>query len=157
MSFRLPIGSREYFKRVLGAAPGKVGFDILFDAYYFCLLVGVDHRRLSTAEQIETEEFLRNIPQQYSSSRMLIAALLIDAELERNGIAPTDRSSIQAELLTLLDTSSQTGLTTSAEDLLNQYAAAGFERIREVIPEPGALEDFLVAFWAFWNTPKAGV
>ena len=81
----------------------------------------------------------------------MIAALLIDAEIERKGILPTDKKSIEKLMLQLINHQSHTKLSSEGIDLLNLYAAGGFNRIRENIDATSELEVFLIQFLRMMN------
>lgn len=124
----------------------------MFDAYYCCLLVGLDLRRHGREENLESAEFLRVYPDQFRSQAELIAGLLVDAELSRQGILEDDRDSIEQEMVRLLDLKSATRLSAQGDRLLNLYAAAGFERLEDRMPAPNNVEDFMVAYHGLWNS-----
>lgn len=125
---------------------------IMFDAYYCCLLVGLDGRRQGRAADLEPAEFFRGYPESYRPQAELIAGLLVDAELRRQDILPDDKDSIEAEMVRLLDLKSQTRLSAAGDELLNLYAAAGFQKLDERMPAPSTLEDFLVGYHRLWSS-----
>ena len=79
-----------------------------------------------------------------------IAGLLIDAELDRASIAVSDRASVEAVMIELLDPSRATGLSPDGIRLLNRYAVSGFEELRDAMESPATREDFLVAYAGLW-------
>jgi hypothetical protein len=123
---------------------------LMFDAYYSCLLLGLDGERHGRPEDLETDEFAKVYPEAYRGQAELIAGLLVSAELRRQEIEPEDRDSIEAEMVRLLDLKSSTRLSTEGDRLLNLYAATGFEKLDAAIPAPDNLEDFLVAYHRVW-------
>jgi len=54
---------------------------LMFDAFYSCLLLGLDGERHGRAEDLETDEFAKVYPEAYRGQAELIAGLLVDAEL----------------------------------------------------------------------------
>jgi hypothetical protein len=150
MSFVFPRNARAYFRSVDDARPGTPRFDSMFDEFYLCLMVGLDARRLGTDEDMESDKFYDTYPKEFQSQADIIAGLLIDAELDRQGINPEDRASIEREMVRLLDPQSPVKLSDDGIRLLNQYAAAGFKMIRERIIAPHSLEDFLIAYHDLW-------
>jgi hypothetical protein len=153
MSFFAPKGMLDFFKGVGHAKSDGTQFGTQFDKYYLCLLIGLDARRLGQPSDLESAEFIRAYPQDYSAQAEIIAGLLIDAELDRQAIGPTDRESIQQEMLRLLDHNSATRLSESGEQLLNQYAAGGLTILRDRLPSPQSLPDFLRAYVQVWHPP----
>jgi hypothetical protein len=151
MSFVYPKGARTFFKAVENVAPGQAHFTTMFDTYYLCLMVGLDQRTLASAEELESTTFYFRYPPEHQPHADLIAGLLVDAELDRRGIASTDRKSIEALMIELLDPQSPIKLSDPGADLLNRYAAHGFEVIRQASPPPHAVEDFLLAYHRLWS------
>lgn len=161
MSFTLHSRARTWFDIVDGRAFAR-SLDpaqresgprfLMFDAYYCCLLVGLDEGRHGRAADLEPTEFLRGYPESYRGQAELIAGLLVDAELRRQDILPDDKESIEAEMVRLLDLKSQTRLSGPGDVLLNFYAASGFKKLDDSMPSPSNLEDFLVAYHRLWGS-----
>lgn len=160
MSFFLHQGVRSWFGiqegRVFAKNPDLLAREagsrfIMFDAYYCCLLLGLDSRRRGQAENLESPEFLKDYPEIYRPQAELIAGLLVDAELARQNIKQDDREAIEAEMVRLLDLKSSTRLSAKGDELLNLYAASGFERLSGELPPADNLEDFLVAYHRLWE------
>lgn len=124
---------------------------LMFDAYYCCLMVGLDGERHGRPEDLESDNFANVYPESYRGQAELIAGLLVDAELRRQEIAPEDRQSIESEMVRLLDLKSSSRLSGEGDRLLNLYAVTGFERLEAAVAAPDNLEDFLVAYHRMWN------
>lgn len=151
MAFQLPKESRDYFKYLLKRSDGGSRFDTLFDEYYLCLMVGLDRKTLGKPDDLEADKFIERYPSDYQSQADIIAGLLISAELHRKAIEKNDRSSIEKEMLRLLDHQSPTRLSEEGLSTLNLYAGAGFRLIREEITTPQNLEEFLVLYHDLWS------
>jgi hypothetical protein len=157
MGFQLPKDSREYFKQVIKRADGGARFDTLFDQYYFCLMIGLDRKVLSPEDELEPDRFIERYPGDYQPQADIVAGLLINAELERKGIEKDDRTSIEQEMLRVLDHQSPSRLSDEGMRLLNLYAAYGFKVIREEISSPPqTLEEFLVFYERLWSQNEQG-
>lgn len=159
MSFTLHNRARSWFGIQEGRAFSRTSAPskdaprfLMFDAFYCCLLLGLDLRRHGRNENLETAEFYRGYPEEYRSQAELIAGLLVDAELARQDIHENDRQTIEQEMVRLLDLRSTTRLSSEGDQLLNLYAAAGFEKLEDRIPPPDNLEDFMVAYHALWSS-----
>lgn len=150
MAFQLPKESREYFKHLFKRSDGGARFDTLFDQYYFCLMVGLNRKTLGEEAGMEADKFVEGYPSDYQNQADIIAGLLINAELFRKGIEKDDRSSIEREMLRILDDHSPTRLSEEGMRLLNLYAVEGFKAIREGITPPQNLEEFLVLYHRLW-------
>ena len=159
MSFTLHSGVRPFFgfdeggkafSKSSGAASPRFQ---MFDAYYSCLLLGLDRGRHGRREDLEAKTFLAlgGYPETHRGQAEVIAGLLVDAELRRQDILPDDRDSIEGEMVRLLDFRSATRLSGTGVELLDLYAAAGFDRLHGGMMRPDALEEFLVAYHRLWD------
>ena len=155
MSFILPEGARQFFgiknaRAFAATEKGSMRF-LMFDAFCCCLLLGLDRRQHGDADQLEGKTFIETYPDSHKSQAEIIAGLLVDAELVRKGIASTDAKSIEKEMVNLLDLTSPTRLSGNGNELLNLYAASGFQRLRSAVPTPDTLEDFLLEYSKLWQ------
>jgi len=150
MSFVLHQSGRTFFRGII--APPKF---LMFDAYYCCLMAGLGARTVGSPENLEADVFLNGYPDDFKGQADIIAGLLLDAELDRKGIQPEDRASIEREMVKLVDPTSPTRLNGEGNKLLNLYAAAGFSLIQEKMMPPATVEEFLIAYHAFWHDPAS--
>lgn len=151
MGFKLPKEARSYFKLIDDRSNNK--FKILFDRYYLCLMAGFSCKTLGKQEEIENADFLDSYPELYVDKAELIAGLLINSEMERQGIDSTEQKSVENLILQVIDNNSSTKLSNKGLDLLNCYAASGMNFIRDNIPKTSELETFLVYYQQLLN-PK---
>ncbi|MDK1389897.1 hypothetical protein QN224_31685 [Sinorhizobium sp. 8-89] len=147
MSFVLNQAGRIFFRSII--APPKF---LMFDAYYCCLMAGLDARKVGASEELDAEPFLNEYPNDFKGQADILAGLLIDAELDRKGIREEDRTGIEQQIIKLLDPTSATRLSADGNKLLNQYALAGFALIQERMMPPSSVEEFLVAFHGYWQS-----
>lgn len=150
MSFHLPVDARTFFKALMGARESSATRFLMFDAYYACLMVGLDARKIGTESEVESDAFVAEYPDAYQAQSDIIAGLLIDAELERKAIDASDRASVEDEMIKLLNPASATRLSTVGDKLLDLYAAYGIRVIVDKMMPPSNVEDFLVAYRSFW-------
>jgi len=146
MSFVLHQGARSFFRSLI--APPKF---LMFDAYYCCLMIGLDSRELGSVESLEAEVFINGYPDDFKAQSDIIAGLLLDAELDRKDIQAEDKVSIEREMVKLVDPTSATRLNSEGNKLLNLYAAAGFSKLQEKTMPPNSIEEFLVAYHGYWQ------
>lgn len=151
MSFHLPIDARTFFKSLIGTRETGATRFLLFDAYYACLMIGLDVRKLGEESEVESDIFVAEYPDAYLTQSDIIAGLLIDAELKRKGIDATDRASVEDEMIRLLNPTSATRLSTIGDKLLDLYAAYGIQQIMDKMLPPSSVEDFLVGYGKFWD------
>lgn len=166
MSFVLPTGLRTFFgfdergkpfsRSTLPKREAAPRF-IMFDAYYSCLLLGLDASQLGTEGGSEESNFLNAYPDAYKGQAELIAGLLVEAELRRLDIGPENREDIEREMVRLLDLVSPTRLSENGDKLLNRYAVTGFQRLQAGMLQPDNLEDFLVGYHGLWAEGEAPV
>ena len=164
MSFILPSGlrtflsfderNRPFSKSTLPKRETTPRF-LMFDAYYCCLLLGLDTSQLGSESGWEDGKFLDGYPENYKGQAELIAGLLVEAELRRLDIGPEDREDIEREMVRLLDLVSPTRLSEHGDRLLNRYAVTGFQRLQAGMLQPDNLEDFLVGYHGLWAEEPA--
>lgn len=147
MNFTMPKGSSVFFGSMSGA--GLEAW-LMFDSWYVCMLRGIHARKLGDVKFLEDRDFIREYPSEYKGKADYIAGLLIDAELERASIAVSDRASVEAVMIELLDPSRATGLSPDGVRLLNRYAVTGFEEMRDAMENPASRDDFLIAYADLW-------
>ena len=146
MSFILTQAGRSFFRAII--APPKF---LMFDAFYCCLLVGLDARRIESADALDADPFIPAYPDDFKAQGDIVAGLLIDAELERKGIEAEDKARIEQEMIRLVDPTSPTRLSAEGNKMLNLYAAAGFAIVDDKMMSPATIEEFLVAYHAYWH------
>ena len=163
MSFTLPMNARNFFgfegqrafARSQTAKRDTATRFLLFDAFYCCMLLGLDEAKLGAADRLEPANFIIGYPEPYKGQAELIAGLLVDAEIRRLGIQPDDRDDIERQMVHLLDLSSPSRLSGDGDELLNRYAVSGFDRLKIVMTECDNLEDFLVGYHRIWAQSRA--
>lgn len=149
MGFKLPKEAREYFKYI---DQRENKFKTIFDKYYLCLMVGFCEEKLGKPEEFESADFLESYPQAYADKAPLITGLLINSEMNRQGISSEDRISVEGLILYLIDNNSSTKLSEKSIELLNSYAAAGMNKIKDKITQTSDLETFLVHYHRLINS-----
>ena len=159
MSFFLPLNARSFFGiegqrtfvRSRTAKRDTAGRFLIFDAYYCCMLLGLDQAKLGEEDRLEPGNFYTGYPEDYKGQAELIAGLLVDAEIRRLSIRPDDREDIERQMVRLLDLSSPSRLSSDGDQLLNLYAVSGFDRMRSAMTECDNLEVFLVGYHRIWE------
>jgi hypothetical protein len=116
-------------------------------------MLGFLRNTLGKEVDLESDKFVEKYTSDYQNQADIIAGLLISAELSRKGIEKDDRSSIEREMLRLLDHQSPSRLSEEGIKLLNLYAVEGFRAIREEVAPPQSLEEFLVLYYRIWSPP----
>jgi hypothetical protein len=149
MSFRLPKPAGSFFRLLLQS--GGSGFETMFDAYYFCLMVGLDARVIGPEDEVG-DEFVRDYVQTFHPYSDLIAGLLVDAELDRLGIEQSDGNSVEKKIVEILDPNSASKLSIAGHSMLNRYAVGGFNLLRDKFATPPqSLEEFLLTYQSVWK------
>lgn len=148
MNFTLPAKARPFFRSVMEQRSPRW---LMFDSWYICMLAGVRDRKLGSKDELETEHFIDTYPEDFKPAADFIAGLLIDAELERKGINLAEKTSVEREMILLLNPQRPTGLSETGVELLNRYAVAGFAKLDEAMLPPANVEDLLVRYAALWT------
>ena len=111
----------------------------------FCLVLGLAARR--TRAQQEASDLLAYFPGTYVKAKHIVIGLFILAELARRGVKLDERDVVQKISQENLDPKDQTSLTDAAMNKLNEYAAGGFDLLRQSIGHPPErTETFLVSY-----------
>ncbi|ATY84475.1 hypothetical protein CVV65_05485 [Kyrpidia spormannii] len=135
--FKEPKGAEAYFSRLklISSTPK-------FDKYYMCLLLGLQERILGDESDVESGYFVDSYPGPYATQADIIAALLIEAELDRQGLMLSDVQGVERLMRRILSPYSSTRLSVDGIDLLNRYAAGGFSLLRQDIPPTNDVATF---------------
>jgi hypothetical protein len=150
MTLRRPKEMRSYFKDIQGRTDGGARFETDFDQFFLCLMVGLDDGRMAPESDLEPAEFNKGYTAPYKPFAPVLAGMLVEAEMRRQGI-PVTKDAVQREIRNLIEVGNGgTQLKEDGTKLLSRYAARGFELLRDEIPKPRTLEDFLVAYHRRW-------
>ncbi len=147
MSFEITKEGDKYLER-LNRNSSSGEFEIDWDFYYICSIIGMYHRRLkSDIESENLRELTRSFPQKYYNNKNYIIALLIEAEMYRKGVETRTRKELEEFMLNKVG-KGETGFSENGEELLNKYAAGGLEIIKEKI---GRVEDLHTFFLRIYD------
>ena len=142
MAFYLPRNAKAWFKEI------RKDMDLDFDVYNLCLLAGLKAKVKRELRGEETTELTDNFPGGFREYQREIIALLLAVELEKAGLAESDRRKVHDFVGRLIDPYSPSGLSLEGQRELNRYCWGGFEVISEWFGErPHHIEAFLPMFW----------
>jgi len=110
-------------------------FEIKYDLYYLCLMLGISYQRTSdpTAHGRKSTGFIDHLPQSYKPTQRLVSGLLLRAELRGQGIEIDEKESVRELIDELIDPA--TGFSDYAVTQLNRYASGGFDLLVETLPD----------------------
>jgi len=155
MSFKLHKSAPAYFRHLLSGGGAAHRFDTQFDAYYYCLLVGLDRRQLRPLDELG-DEFVRDYVLEYQPHAATIAGLLVDAELDRTNTGREDVKAVEKRMVELLEAGSASRLSKEGQELLNRYAAGGFTVLNDLLANPPqSLEEFFVSYHQLWTREES--
>jgi hypothetical protein len=122
-----------------------------FDLYYLFLLVGlgkVGTTDISSADAAgNMKDLVRDVTSEFYEYKHIIAGLVLLSELMHAGFS-IEKKLVQNKVVELLQSDSSTFLSDKAVSLMNAYAFAGFEHIRESYGQPPAnANDFLLWYY----------
>ena len=105
-----------------------------FDLYYLFLLVGLGNAGTADISKSDISANLKDLTREFTVEfhdyKYIIAGLLLLAELTHSGVS-IDKKMVQNKVVDILKSDSPTFLSGTAIDLMNGYAYAGFEKIRD--------------------------
>ena len=102
-----------------------------FDFYYLCLIIGIGLKQTPTLTNVAgTKEITRSLTTEFKQHKNLLLSLLISCEIKNSGSEIT-KESIKKIMDTIVDVENDNNISNNAADLMNRYAHAGFEHLRE--------------------------
>jgi len=135
-----------YEKLIMTSRTGK--FDTYFDFYYICAMVGFSEGSIATDRDVKkNKEFARDFPKMNKSQKYKLIGALVAAELKRQAINVNDRTSVRAEMITIIDENAQTKLSQEGLNLLDKYAEGGFQYIFNTIGVVDEMDVFMNRYY----------
>lgn len=128
--FRMRSDADRWFRYIVEQAPVKTKFDV----YYLCLMVGIKQGELD--DVTDAIEIYQKFPQEYEGSRLQVLALLISAELKREGLEFNERDAVQSVIARYIATDSPSNLSAEGFKRANSYASGGFNLLVDAYGEP---------------------
>ena len=139
--FRLRGEAEVLFRYIQGHNPIKTKVDL----YYLCLLLGLRRRQLD--DSTDTNEVYAKLPQEFAGSRHQIIALLLSAEMEREGLDFADQLASQKLVSRYIDSLNPASLSKDGFSKCNSYASGGFNALSEsLVDPPRDVNAFLVRY-----------
>ena len=139
--FKMPKDADAWFRYIADVDPIKTKFDL----FYLCFVAGLKKRRLET--QTDGTEFYETFPREYDGSRYQILALLISAEMNRDGLDFSDQKEVRKMVSRNILADSQSRLSPDGFGKMNGYAAGGFSVIAEHFEDsPRDIDVFLIRY-----------
>jgi hypothetical protein len=143
MSFRLLHTAKTYFKN---CSQGEYSTD--WDSYYLCFMIGIAANRRASATNNNSNVFLSRFIEPYNSAKSVFICLLTHADLIKMGDELKDREAVRQSIEKIIDPDAQTHLSEYAVDLMNEFAAGGYEHINETLPtQPAADPSYFILNW----------
>lgn len=136
MAYRLHKNCMDFFKNINGLSTQ-------FDYYYLCLMMGFKYKKLGKKEDIKKDSFTKEIIEAYKDSKYKIVGLLIETEIERRGINKNIEYEVEKIISEIIDYNSKDNISDKGIELLNLYAAGGFEKIQSNIEDNENIEYFM--------------
>ena len=152
MSLRLTEDAAAFFSRIDSRSTKGVQF-LDIDKFYACLMLGLRAGQMASDPELRPP-FLAagaTYPEAYQAHDSSLLALLVEAEIRRRRLDSKDRDLIEKETVKLLNPRSPLGLSVDGVRFMNQYAAKGFEILRDAMAGPRSVDDFLVAYAHLWR------
>ena len=155
MSFRLTEEMADFFVNIDKSKIKGESF-LELDKFYACLMLGLRAGEFNKTAKFK-DPFLASgarWPEAYREYDTYLLGLLVEAEIRRRQLDSKDRDLMEQETVRLLDPSADAafGLSEKGIELMNAYAARGFELLREKMTPPQGVESFLASYaQLFWE------
>lgn len=146
-SFRIREDAYKWLSEVEKTLPGST----IFDLFYFCLVAGLVSARSSEPAQIgvSTKEMVDYFVIDYKPASSFLIAMLVVAELKREGIDVTEDGAVRDVFRRLVASGVENRLTDEGTRRMNAYASGGYEYLAERRDQkPNSGEEFLRDFAA---------
>ena len=130
MSFKLHVDADSWFSHIENKGMVKSKFD----KWYLCLLVGLLSKE-STSEDINKEAFIQSFIQDYQGQKYQIIGYFLSTIMSDNVIDLDNKNELENETAKYLNADSETRLSSEGHERLNEYAAQGFNIIRNEISD----------------------
>ena len=142
MSFRILTHAKDYFNNW----PSKEG--TLWDQYYVCFILGIVGNKRGEVNQSNSDEIVRYIIQPYIKSKSAFLGLLTYAHLRQLGHKIDDRKLVRDSIDKIIDPNAQNSFSDYAINLMNEFAAGGFQFLKENIPDkPVSEQSYFYLDW----------
>jgi hypothetical protein len=128
VAFRLSNEAKHWFAEL---RRNRAGFDMDFDAYYFCLLAGIISNRKADVPTTESTELVDHFPGRYRSRGKLLIALFLARQLASAGVAMEEKSAVHSVVSELVDPSTASNLSSTGQAEFNRFAFGGLGVLRE--------------------------
>jgi hypothetical protein len=143
MVFVMTNHARKYYAKLNESKHGK--FSTMFDFYYLCLIIGIIKQQTLSPKGTE---FIDQFTKEFIPKREEIIGLVISSEILRNNIDFENRARIESSMLSIVKPDSSSRLSAKGENIMNQYAEYGFQKILEIMPDPPLnLDTFLISYY----------
>lgn len=145
MAFRLRHEARSWFSAL--REKRSPGFEIDFDAYYFCFVAGIAANRKMDLPNAETVELVDAFPGKYRSRGKVLIALFLSQELTAAGVEMEEKATVHSLIARLVDPMSPSSLSAEGQVEFNRYAHGGFDVLRDwFIERPRSAQVFARTF-----------
>lgn len=142
VAFRLSNEAKNWFSDLRRSS--VPGFDMDFDAYYFCLVAGIIANRKVDVPTGESTELVDHFPGRYRSRGKLLIALFLSRQLASAGVAMDEKSAVHSVVSELIDPTTSSHLSAAGQAEFNRFAYGGFNVIREwFMNRPGRSDEFI--------------
>lgn len=150
MHFKFSKSAQKFFSNIMPSGgshgtKGKNKFEIQFDVYYCCAMIGMAAIELDE-DTTDLTDLIEGYPKPYMDCKAQIAGLLVATEAKRQDIDMKGDGLEKMMLHYLSD--NETMLSEEGVKTLNAYALRGFQLIQEypLGQKPMSREEFLEAF-----------
>ena len=152
--FRLRNDAQTWFATIGDRPP----FKTKFDQFYFCLMTGLVTGRTSEQTQAGSgaTDLVDYFVEDYKAASRLLIALLLIAELKKQGIDLSEKAAVRNVFQQLISQQSPSYLTDDGVRRMNAYASGGYDYLSERREtKPNSPEEFLQDYAQLFKTAVA--
>lgn len=139
--------ARDYFDR-LEKSSATGDFKIKLQQYWLCCQIGIKFDKKGKVPESKGAWLVDNIAPPLAEHADFIRSVVFWRYADALGVNPEDREDMVPQLKAFFDEHKKTKLGDAGMNLMDAYAAGGFEILQERIPNPTDLSSFLIDYVA---------
>lgn len=137
--------AREYFDRIEASSTTGT-FKIKLQQYWLCCQIGIKYDKKGKVPAPTGAWLVDTFASPLAEHADFIRSIAFWRYADALGVDPEDRDDMVPQLKAFFDEHKKTKLGDAGMQLMDQYAAGGFEILQERIPNPTDLSSFLIDY-----------
>lgn len=154
IQFLFDLEARSYFTNLVKSS-STGDFKIKLQQYWLCCQIGIKFDKKGKVPEPKGNWLVDNFAPPLAEHADFIRSVVFWRYADALGVDPEDREDMIPQLRMFFDENKQTKLGDAGMNLMDAYAAGGFEILQERIPNPTDLSSFLIDYVALLTSETA--